>query len=135
MTPRPCPEIGRYRLTQRQADTLDTLTALPPTEAGWTVAAVAAEVGVEWEAARKRLDLLVARSWVSRIGRNPARYALTARGLEVVTAGRAVWPGQVARVERRQAGASILVSPVVASAPQRASAGRRSRGQRVGARA
>lgn len=84
--------MGRYRLTQRQADTLDTLTALPPTEAGWTVAAVAAEVGVEWEAARKRLELLSGRLWVHRIGRKPGRYALTARGLEVVTTARAVWP-------------------------------------------
>ena len=79
-------------MTQRQADTLDTLTALPPTEAGWTVAAVAAEVGVEWEAARKRLELLSGRMWVDQIGRKPARYTLTARGMEVVTMARDVWP-------------------------------------------
>ncbi len=101
MRRRPCPEVGRYRLTQRQADTLDTLTALPPTEAGWTVAAVAAEVGVEWETARKRLDLLSGRGWIDRIGRGPARYVLTARGLAAIEYGRAVWPRWFVYAARR----------------------------------
>ena len=93
MNRRPCPEVGRYRLTQRQADTLDTLIALPPSEAGWTVEAVAAEVGIKPQAARKRLELLARRQWAERLARRPTRYALTARGLDAIMTARQWRPG------------------------------------------